>query len=175
MIFLTIGTQLGFDRLVRAVDRWAAATKRDDVVGQIGDTSYRPTAIKWQALMEPSVFEDHCRRASLIIAHAGVGSILTALQLRKPIVVMPRRSSLGEHRNDHQLGTVRQFAANPGLYVAGEEDELLRLLEEPEALIVGEGIEAKAGPRLISALREFIAPGVAGAKAGAAVPHPAGS
>ena len=42
MIFVTVGTQLPFDRLVRAVDAWAAEHPQVDVFGQIGPASFRP-------------------------------------------------------------------------------------------------------------------------------------
>ena len=45
---------------------------------------------------------------------------------------MPRRASLGEHRNDHQLATARQLEARAGLAVAWEAEALARFLE-PEA------------------------------------------
>ena len=44
--------------------------------------------------------------AAAIVAHAGMGTILTALETGKRLLVMPRRAALGEHRNDHQLATV---------------------------------------------------------------------
>ncbi len=48
--------------------------------------------------------------ATAIVAHAGMGTILTALEMGKPLLVMPRRAALGEHRNDHQLATASRFA-----------------------------------------------------------------
>ena len=45
MIFVTVGTQLPFDRLIRAVDNWAKAAGRRDVFAQIGPASYRPLHI----------------------------------------------------------------------------------------------------------------------------------
>ena len=51
----------------------------------------------------------------VVIAHDEMGSIITALEMGKPIVVMPRRAELGEHRNDHQVA-----AAAPGRAQGGE-------------------------------------------------------
>ena len=61
--------------------------------------------------------------ADAVVAHAGIGTILGALELGKPTVVMPRRAALGEHRNDHQLATARRFSG-PGIAVALDEHEL---------------------------------------------------
>lgn len=113
MIFLTLGTQLPFDRLVRAVDEWCGARGRDDVFGQIadpGDTGYRPQHFDWVAHLPPEDYTTRFASARLIVAHAGMGSIITAMERGKPIVLMPRRADLGEHRNEHQLATA---AASP--------------------------------------------------------------
>jgi UDP-N-acetylglucosamine transferase subunit ALG13 len=43
MIFLTVGTQFPFDRLVRAVDEaFDNGAIDEEVFAQIGETSYRP-------------------------------------------------------------------------------------------------------------------------------------
>ena len=36
MIFVTVGTQLAFDRMIKAVDEWAGARGRTDVFAQVG-------------------------------------------------------------------------------------------------------------------------------------------
>ena len=59
-----------------------------------------------------------------------MGTILTALELGKPLLVMPRRAALGEHRNDHQLATVRRFAELGSVEVALDESELALKLDD---------------------------------------------
>ena len=57
MIFLTVGTQLPFDRLVAAVDDWCAARGESDVFGQIcdpGPDGYRPKHFEWVADLDPA-------------------------------------------------------------------------------------------------------------------------
>ena len=91
MIFVTVGAQMPFDRLVRAVDEWAGQSGTRDVFAQIGTTDLRPRHIEWVSFLQPAEFLERVRAARLIIAHAGMGSILTALGLGKQILVMPRR------------------------------------------------------------------------------------
>ncbi|MCG8094946.1 MAG: glycosyl transferase family 28, partial [Candidatus Thiodiazotropha endolucinida] len=62
------------------------------------------------------------------VAHAGMGSILSSLSLGKPIIIMPRKASLGEHRNEHQMATAKRFQNRPGVYVAWDEKQLVVLL-----------------------------------------------
>ena len=54
-----------------------------------------------------------------------MGSIITALELGKRIIVMPRRADLGEHRSDHQVATAKRFAEQGRIEVAFNERELL--------------------------------------------------
>jgi UDP-N-acetylglucosamine transferase subunit ALG13 len=129
VIFVTVGGQLPFDRLVHAVDRWASDKQRTDVFAQIGKSSSPPKHIEWERLLSPPDFQAKAREANVIIAHAGVGSILTALDLRKPIVVLPRRAHLGEHRNDHQWATVKHLSQDVGIVVAEDEDALIAELD----------------------------------------------
>ena len=109
MILVTVGAQMPFDRLVRTVDDWAGRAGRSDVFAQIGHTRWRPRHLQWTAFIEPDEFRARAREAAVLVAHAGTGSILTALELGRPILVMPRRADLRETRNDHQIATATRF------------------------------------------------------------------
>ena len=56
MIFVTVGEQLPFDRLIKTVDEWAASQGREDVFAQIGKASYIPKHIKWTKFVSPEKF-----------------------------------------------------------------------------------------------------------------------
>ena len=134
VIFVTVGGQLPFDRLVHAVDQWASQHHRTDVFAQIGNSPNPPTHIEWQRLLPPPDFQSKARGAEVIVAHAGMGSILTALEFGKPIIVVPRRAHLGEHRNDHQWATVKHLSKDVGVTVAADETALLDQLQRLEEL-----------------------------------------
>ena len=53
MIFVTVGTQLAFDRLIGAVDAWAARTPGSDVFAQTGPGTYTPRHIEYAAFISP--------------------------------------------------------------------------------------------------------------------------
>ncbi|GIZ52521.1 glycosyltransferase [Noviherbaspirillum aridicola] len=156
MIFVTVGTQLPFDRLVAAVDRWAQDHPDEKVFAQIGPTSNRPVHFDSADFVAPGRANELFQQASLIVSHAGMGSILTALRYRKPILLMPRRAALGEHRNDHQVATAKWVGGRAGLAVAWDEDELIAALDKRHGLTGGGGISEHADPQLISKLREVI-------------------
>jgi UDP-N-acetylglucosamine transferase subunit ALG13 len=134
VIFVTVGGQLPFDRLVHAVDQWAEQRRRADVFAQIGRSTTPPAHIQWEQFLSPDEFEAKAREAEVIVAHAGMGSILTAFELEKPIIVMPRRAHLGEHRNDHQWATVKNLGKHTGVTAVPDEEALLHELDHLDRL-----------------------------------------
>jgi len=90
-----------------------------------------------------------------VIAHAGMGTILSALQFGRPLIVMPRLAQFGEHRNDHQLATARRLSELDRVDVAFDEAELLGRLDDHD-LTPREPIGPYADEQMISALRGAI-------------------
>ena len=121
MIFVTIGSMFPFDRMIRAMDAWAAAEAgSEDVLAQVGAGDYEPRHMTWVRKLDRPAYADAIRRSRLVVAHAGVGSIVTAGELCRPIVVLPRRAHLGEHTSDHQVETVGWLRAKPWVHVADD-------------------------------------------------------
>jgi UDP-N-acetylglucosamine transferase subunit ALG13 len=156
VIFVTVGTQLAFDRLVSAVDEWAGVTPGSHVFGQVGPGAYTPRNIEFAAFISPEDCRERMREADAIVAHAGMGTIISALELGKPLLVMPRLTALGEHRNDHQLATAERFGALGRVTVARDAADLAAKLDELEGLNPRDRISPFASDRLISALSTFI-------------------
>ena len=156
MIFVTVGTQLAFDRLVSAVDDWAGRSGRDDVFAQIGPTQLQPSHVEHSRFVPPAQCRERMLAADAIVAHAGMGTILTALELGKPLIVMPRRADLGEHRNDHQMATVRRLAELSAVTAAFDADELGLRLDELDRLAALPRIEPRAADSLLVGLRAFV-------------------
>ena len=157
MIFVTVGAQMAFDRLVGAVDAWAGEVGRTDVFAQIGPSRLEPRNLEWTRFLPPPEFRVQLERADLVVAHAGMGSILSALEVPKPILVMPRRGSLRETRNDHQVATAERFRELAGVTVAMNEAELALRLAGAAELRAGPALSRVAPPPLVGALRRFIA------------------
>ncbi len=155
MIFVTVGAQMPFDRMVKAVDDWAHARGRKDVFAQIGSAEYVPRQVAYTKFLEPPEFVAKYREAKVIIAHAGTGSILQALEMGKPILVMPRRAALRETRNDHQVATAERFQALR-IPVAWDEKDLAVQLDRVEELVAETTVGPHASAQLIERLRTFI-------------------
>lgn len=154
MIFLTLGTQLAFDRLVKAVDE-VAADLDENIIGQIGNASYQPKNFKPLKFMEQLEFNEHFNEARVVIGHAGIGTILSAMRGNKPLIMMARKASLREHRNDHQRATVEQFGSLPGIYVVETADDIKEVLSGHRLEPMTQAV-SPARTKLIEALRESI-------------------
>lgn len=156
MIFVTVGHQMPFDRLVRAVDAWAKIHNRRDVFAQIGRASYAPTSFPSSSFLSPREFEKRMDEATAIVGHAGTGTIIAALQRGKPLLVMPRLARFQETRNDHQIATAKYFGHSGRVLVAASEDEIQSKLAELATFRPRAGISSSAAPELIARLRAFV-------------------
>jgi UDP-N-acetylglucosamine transferase subunit ALG13 len=156
VIFATVGSQEPFDRLIRAVDEWARLHPRIDIFAQIGNSDFRPKHIDYTKFLEPAEFNRVMQAASVIVAHAGMGSIISALELGKPIVVMPRHGALCETRNDHQVATAKRFGAQGRVVVAQDGRDFLGKLDYALTLPATDRINPEASPRLIATIRAFL-------------------
>jgi UDP-N-acetylglucosamine transferase subunit ALG13 len=156
MIFVTVGSQEPFDRLISAVDEWARLRALSDVFAQIASSTLHPRHIQFTQFVEPPEFSRIMEETRIIVAHAGMGSIISALELGKPIVVMPRRAEFRETRNDHQVATAERFGAQGRIIVAMDENELPAKLDHALTLGETDRIQAQASPHLIATIRNFL-------------------
>lgn len=155
-IFVTVGTDLPFDRLVTAIDEWAATQEAGKVFAQIGKTTTKPRFISYEHFLEPPDFKQRFLKADLIISHAGMGTILSSLQYQKTLLVMPRIAALGEHRNEHQLATAKYLKDLNKINVANDEKDLIAQLSDLSDLKTRDPIGPYAHQSLTERLKQFI-------------------
>ena len=157
MIFVTVGSQMPFDRLVSAMDDWSRSNQDEHVICQTGETDLMPTAMTVIERMSPEEFESHVKTADLVVSHAGMGTILTCLLLGTPVVVFPRLGSLHETRNDHQVATCDRLRDRPGVRVASDASELLEALDTRQVWSqCAASIGPHASPELLGRIRVAI-------------------
>ena len=161
MIFATVGTQLPFDRLLTALDGWARLNPHCPVRAQSGATTARFAHLDTVDQLSQSAFRDQLKRASLIVAHAGMGTILSAAELGKPVILMPRRAKFGEHRNDHQEDTAAEMAHLSNVTVVQDGEALQNALDTAQAQgFPGVTMKPRQGAGaldpLIDEIRDFI-------------------
>ncbi|MDY0101619.1 MAG: PssE/Cps14G family polysaccharide biosynthesis glycosyltransferase [Lentimicrobium sp.] len=155
-IFIVVGTQEPFDRMIKTIDQWADINDKHTFFAQISKSHYTPKALPFTDFISPEHFDEHFNEADLIISHAGMGTIISALTKGKPIVVMPRLASYHEHRNDHQLATARSFEKLGYVKAVYRETELIHVLDEAEKITAAKKIGPAASPELIATIRGYI-------------------
>ena len=155
MIFATVGTQLPFPRLIDALDALAPRLG-EEVIAQVGASQGHWPALDIRRSLTPSEFEAAFTGARVVVAHAGIGTILSAKRWARPLVILPRRHALGEHRNDHQIATARQVETLPGIHVAWEAADLEALLARRDLTPANEK-PSPSHAALVARLRAFIA------------------
>ena len=125
MILVTVGSMFPFDRLVMAADALAERLgPQTTFFAQIGDGRYEPSHMPFLRFVPREKFAGLMTQAEMVISHAGIGTIAETLAFGKPLLVLPRRKSLGEHVNDHQVATAARFEALGHLLVAGSESDI---------------------------------------------------
>jgi UDP-N-acetylglucosamine transferase subunit ALG13 len=129
MIFVTIGTQGPFDRLIRAVDQTVPMFNLPVIAQVSRGGAYRVRNMQTSEFMSFSEFNSYFAKASLIVSHAGMGTIISALVMNKPILILPRLSKFREQRNDHQWATAKEFEKRRYVHTAYDEDELQEKLK----------------------------------------------
>jgi UDP-N-acetylglucosamine transferase subunit ALG13 len=154
-IFATVGTQLPFNRLIRELDDWAGSNPEVEVFAQVGRSSYQPRHMSWEKMIPAARFESLVEECNTIVAHAGMGTIISGIEYGKRVIVMPRREEYGEHRNNHQLATADRFARIFNLEVVHTPDELFSSLDVATDASGLTPIDLCASPQLISEIRQF--------------------
>ena len=157
MIVATVGHQMPFDRLIRALDAWAIVEERTDLFAQVGRGCYLPRQFAAVPFVDAATLERRIAAATAVVAHAGMGTVITALRFGKPLLVFPRRAARGETRNDHQLATARHLEESGAALVAWDTIDLPARLADLETFTPPDRIGAAASGELIEAVRGFLA------------------
>jgi UDP-N-acetylglucosamine transferase subunit ALG13 len=158
LILLSLGThQQPFYRALDLVE--PLAQRGEELVIQHGSTPPRlgmPNTT-WTEFMAFEDLVDAIVRASSVVCHAGVGTIMTTLQVGHTPVVIPRQAQYGEHVDDHQLDIATRFAERGLIRCVTSETDLAPLLaprsEDPRHAI------GKGSRELRATIAEAVATG----------------
>ena len=135
MIFVTVGTtSYSFDRLLRAIDDLIETKKiKEKVIAQIGDSDYEPKNYEFFRFTSSEEIQELNKKCNLVISHAGAGSIMLALENKKPVVVVPRLKKYNEHVNDHQIELTNELEKQGriiGVYDISELDNKIKKIRK---------------------------------------------
>lgn len=112
-----------FARLVEWVDRWAGEHPGAPCVIQHG-TAPAPRHAEGQATLDPAAIPALAARATVVVGHAGPGTVLDARAAGRRPVIVPRLAHLGEVVDDHQVAFGR-WMDERGQATCVEDEEAL--------------------------------------------------
>lgn len=136
MIFVTVGThEQPFNRLVEYMDNWAAEHD-EDVIVQIGFSTYEPKHCEWSKLYPYSQMVELVDKARIVITHGGPSSFIMPLQVGKVPIVVPRKKDYNEHVNNHQVEFSNQVAKRQrNIIVVEDVNRIADTLEKYDKIV----------------------------------------
>ena len=132
MILVLLGTNdKKFTRLLDAIDSQIKNKKiKDKVIVQAGCTDYKSDNMEIFDLIDKEKLDKLVDEADIIITHAGVGSILGALEKNKKVIAAARLSKYNEHTNDHQVEILKEFKERGYILELSDFDKLDEVIKE---------------------------------------------
>lgn len=132
MIFVTLGTQkFQLNRLLKKIDEYIEiGIITEEVFAQVGNSDYVPKHYEYSKFLDKNEFDKIVAKADVVVTHSGVGTIITSINLNKPVVVYPRLAKYKEHVDDHQLEIAKAFSKKRYVLMCDEEDELISVINE---------------------------------------------
>jgi UDP-N-acetylglucosamine transferase subunit ALG13 len=164
LVLVTVGTDHHpFDRLIGWIDRWTPPAPVRLVV-QYG-TAVPPREADGRAFLAPDEFASLLDAAAAVVCSGGPGAIMEARAAGLRPIVVPRRSNLGEHVDDHQRAFADFMAGRDLVTLADEEATLGAALDavahRPHAYRIDRTVEAPAGITRIGVLIDDLVNGAA--------------
>ena len=152
MILVTVGMHgQPFDRLVRAADGLAAIVS-ETVLIQRGASRCPPISSASFDFTDEASMAAYLSSARVVVAHGGAGSILEAMDARKPLVLVPRLKRFGECLDDHQVELVQALAEQGrAVVVMNPSAERLRVAIERAGQLTGPAADAGGLQRALRA------------------------
>ena len=131
-IFVPLGTQkFPFKRLIVALNDLIkdGIYTSEDIVMQSTMYDIEPFFVH-VGLIPVDEFNKYMHDAELVITHAGVNSIISCMQIGKPLLVVPRLHKYGEHVDDHQQEIALLMEEKYNVLVAQDLSELKMMIEK---------------------------------------------
>ena len=136
MILITVGTEkFAFNRLMQWIDSLIKQDlihpEQEEIIIQYGSCTIVPAdGVKTYSVLPETEFYSLLKKARVIIAHCGEGTIDLLASLSKPFILVPRSHHFQEHVDEHQVELAQQLVKQ-GISVAHCPGDLVRFLAEP--------------------------------------------
>jgi UDP-N-acetylglucosamine transferase subunit ALG13 len=156
LILVTVGMDHHpFDRLVRWVDAWleGGGGERARCLVQSG-TATPPRLAEWKDYLTVEELEAAMHQAAVVVCHGGPGTISSSRRQGLVPIVVPRRRTLGEAVDGHQVTFARRTAALGHVRLSETEERFRELLDR--ALVEPGAFRSADGPgETEAAVRRF--------------------
>lgn len=155
-VFCSVGSQGPFDRMVEFLEVLKKNRNDVEIFAQVGN-SKKSWSFATAEKISIDEFNERFMAASIVVSHAGMGNIIRGVELGKPMIVVGRRASFGEHRNDHQLDTIKNFRGMPGMaFVENQHEFDLAFNRIISGDIKSEPFNKSLRYKLIDSIRNFV-------------------
>lgn len=127
-----LGTQNNsFSRLLEEIEKnIEEGMIQEEVIVQAGYTKFESKNMQILDLIPKEELEEILKKASFVITHGGVGSIISSLEQEKKVIAVPRSHQYKEHVNDHQREIITKFAQKGYLIGISDVKELKQAIEQ---------------------------------------------
>lgn len=155
LVLVTLGMDHHpFHRLMRWVDAWleAGGHRKVRVLAQTGP-AVRPRHSECRDFLDYQELERAMEDASVVVCHAGPGSVMMCRWAGHRPIVVPRLAQFGEVVDDHQVTFARKLAAEGAVELAEDEPTLHGLLDR--AVAAGDRPSARLELVMSDSVRRF--------------------
>ena len=121
VVSLGMHKDYGFRRLIERLG--AILPPETDVLWQVGNTDTAGLDIEARRSMSAEELSEAMAASDVVVTHAGMGSAITALEVGKRPIFVPRRHQFKEHVDDHQVLIAADLDAR-GLALCREADQI---------------------------------------------------
>lgn len=157
MIFVTLGTQkFQLNRLLKKIDEYIEnGIITEEVFAQVGNSDYIPKHYEYSKFLDKAEFDKIINKSDIIITHSGVGTIITAINLDKPVIVYPRLAKYKEHVDDHQTEIAEAFFKKKYVLVCNEDDELYKIINDARTFKFEKYVSQRE--KIVGIINDFLA------------------
>lgn len=127
--FVTVGNaKQPFNRLFALIENVLELLPKP-IIAQTGSAIVEIQGVITYEILQGQHFSQLIKDSSVVIMHAGAGSLIHALNnLQKPIVI-PRRLKYGEHIDDHQIQLAREFYKQDKIFLIENVNDIQLALD----------------------------------------------
>lgn len=131
-LFVPLGTQkFPFGRIITALNQLVdqGKYKANEIVMQSALYPVKPIFTHF-GLIPNDEFNRYMRETEVVVTHSGVNSIISCMEMKKPLVICPRLHEYGEHVDNHQMEIATLMRDKYNVLICTDMKNLPELIEK---------------------------------------------